>query len=203
MQDRLDLEWGHGTPAAVWRPVGSVLTDAGDESDFAHRRFEAQQLGSYADLGGLRDIEDRVEVPRMCPMLFQIRRTFTVEESACPCELFAHRTWPDHRRRGSAECSLELSALDRTEPRANAINDLHKVGTRCCLPVVQRLSSLDDDRTLQPANPHDPPELDEHFGHAVENRLVDPRLDATVLAIRPTLTVEEARGPCEVVALQP
>src|SRR5436190_8148772 len=56
---------------------------------------------------------------------------------------------------------------------------------------------------MNSTNADDPPELREHLGNSVQARLIDPRVHAAPLAVRPTLAVEESRGPGEVVTLQP
>src|SRR5207247_5081884 len=56
---------------------------------------------------------------------------------------------------------------------------------------------------MNSTNADDPPELREHLGNSVEARLIDPRVHAAPLAVRPTLAVEESSGPGEVVILQP
>ena len=55
---------------------------------------------------------------------------------------------------------------------------------------------------MNPADADDPLKLSEHLGDAVEAGLVDPRVDAPALAVRPALAVEESGGPGELVILQ-
>src|SRR5438552_19216989 len=56
---------------------------------------------------------------------------------------------------------------------------------------------------MNSTNADEPPELHEHLGNSVEARLIDPRVHAAPLAVRPALAVEESGGPGEVVILQP
>src|SRR5947209_15715296 len=56
---------------------------------------------------------------------------------------------------------------------------------------------------MNSTNADEPPELHEHLGNSVEARLIDPRVHAAPLAVRPPLAVEESGGPGEVMTLQP
>ena len=80
---------------------------------------------------------------------------------------------------------------------------MRDVGPRCRLPPVKRLPAFDDHWPFEAANADNPPELGQDLRHAVYAGLVDACLHAAAFAIRPTLAVEEAGGPREIVIVQP
>src|SRR5437899_6289334 len=103
----------------------------------------------------------------MRPMLVEIGASLAVKEATRPGEFLAHRAGPDHRRQRRAEGSLELGALDRTEPGPDQLGDPRDVRPRRCFPVVERLLPLLEYRPLQSPHADDPLELDEDLWHSV------------------------------------
>jgi len=136
-------------------------------------------------------------------MLLEVGGSFAIEEAAGPGELLAHRTRPNHGRQCDQQGPLELGSFAWTKPSGDSFNYSSKVGSRCGLPEVQRLLALNDDWALDSSDADDPLELGEDPRHAVQPSLVDPRLDTTAAPVCPSLAIEESRGPCKVVALQP
>src|SRR5438067_8684834 len=136
-------------------------------------------------------------------MLIKTSRAFTVEETTRPGELLAHGSGPNLRRQRSAQRPLELRTFDRTQPRADSFDHLQQVRPGGGVPVIQRLPAFDDDRAVNAPDADDPVEPSEHLGNTVETCLIDPRVHAAPLAVRPALPVEESGCPGEVVILQP
>src|SRR5437773_11566655 len=135
----------------------------------------------------------------MRPMLVEIGASLAVKEATRPGEFLAHRAWPDHRGQRSSQRALKLRALHGTEPRTDQLCDPRNIRPRCRFPVVERLLPLLEHRPLQPSDADDPLELDEDFGHPIEARLVDPRLDSAFRPVRPALSIKETRRPRQVV----
>ena len=192
---------GEDPPAAVRLPGRLGLPNAGDRAE-ADRIPESDELRRDALSGSLWNVEDWYEEVRVGPMLFEARGALAIKEAAGPGELFAHRPRPNHRRRRCAKSPFELSSFDGAKPRSDPFDHLGQIRSRCCLPVVQRLPVLEDDRPFEPPDADDAMELGENLGHAVDTSLVDLRVHASAFAVRPALAVEESRGPGEVVTLQ-
>src|SRR5712692_11910983 len=139
----------------------------------------------------------------MCAVLEQVRAAFAVEEPAGPSELFARRTRPDDRSQRKPKCALELGALHRPEPRPDQLSHTGDVWPRRRDPVIDIDFARLDRWSTDPADPDDPLELQQDLGNAVGIRLIDPRLNAAVDAVRPPLPVEESRSPRQLVPIHP
>src|SRR5947207_12011094 len=124
---------------------------------------------------------------RMGAVLSEKRRSLAVEEPARPRQLLAHRAGPDDRREGAPKSRLELGSLNRTEPRSDQLGDSGEIRSRRRLPVVERLLPFLEDRSLEPADAHDPSEPHEDLGPPIAAGRVDPRLDAAPLRGGPRL----------------
>ena len=181
----------------------AVPTDARDPAKLADSGIESKEFGGNARFCRLRDVKHWIEVAGMRPMFLQICRTFPVKETASPRELLAHRAGPDHRRQRGAKCSFELGALHRAKPGTDELRDPRDIRPRRRFPVVERLLSFHDERSLDSADTNDPPKLAQYIRDAIRIGLVDPGLDASLLPICPALAVEEAGGPGEIVRTQP
>jgi len=136
-------------------------------------------------------------------VFFEVGAALAIEEASRPSQLLAHRAWPRLASQGSSERRLELRTLHGTEPASDNLRDPRDVRARGGLPVVERLLPLLNYRTLQPPYADDPLEPDEDLRHSVQTRLVDPRRYASFRPVRPALAIKEARGPGEVMVVQP
>src|SRR6267142_2694724 len=189
-------------PTAIGLARRLCLSQARDRAH-SNRVLKANELGRSPVRGGLGHVEDRNEEIRMRPMLVEARGSLAIKEASRPGELLAHRARPNDWRQWNAKRPLELSSLDRAKPRSDPFEYAHQVGARCCFPGVERLPALENDRSLDPPDANDSPELGEHLGDSAAPSLVDARLHAPPATVRPALAVEESGGPSKVVALQP
>src|SRR5687767_6126279 len=103
----------------------------------------------------------------MASVLCEICRTFAVEKACCPGTFFERIAFvaSQHGDRMTQHI-LELLALDLTEPRPKLLRQRDELGPTREHPLVQRLASILELRTEDPARSDGSLEANEHRGNA-------------------------------------